>query len=74
MSEHKTGQSNWTAEDKRLYRKRRESGLRGQLEITLLQKTGSTLSRGKQSGRRATLRKQWMAYNRQMRKASARGE
>ncbi len=30
MSQHKTSLSNWTAEDKKLYRERREKGLRGQ--------------------------------------------
>lgn len=32
MSEHKTGQSNWAAEDKKLYRERRNKGLRGQTQ------------------------------------------
>lgn len=29
MSEHKTGHSNWTPEQKKLYQERRERGLRG---------------------------------------------
>nr|HET6905101.1 hypothetical protein [Ktedonobacteraceae bacterium] len=33
MSEHKTGLSNWTAEDKKLYRERRDKGLRGQIGV-----------------------------------------
>jgi hypothetical protein len=74
MSEHKTGLSNWTAEDKKLYRDRRNEGLRGQIESTLIQRTGSTLSRRKYSERRANMRQQWRAYNRQLRKGSTRGE
>jgi hypothetical protein len=33
MSEHKTGLSNWTTEDKKLYTERRERGLRGQVGV-----------------------------------------
>lgn len=33
MSQHKTGQSNWAAEDKKLYTERRNKGLRGQLGV-----------------------------------------
>lgn len=31
MSEHKTGTSNWTEEERKLYWERRQKGLRGQL-------------------------------------------
>lgn len=33
MSEHKIGKSNWTDDQKGLYRQRRDKGLRGQLGI-----------------------------------------
>jgi hypothetical protein len=74
MSEHRTGVSNWTDEEKRLYRMRRRSGLRGQIESTIIQRTGSTLSRRKYSEKRSRLRQQWRVFNRQQRKASARGD
>lgn len=61
--------------DKQLYWERREKGLRGQEEaITTIVKTGSQLSRGKTSGKRAGLRKQWRTFNRMQRKATGRGE
>lgn len=71
MSEHKTGTASF---DKQLYQERREQGLRGQEEVSVIVKSGSRPARGKHSERRATLRQQWRAYNRQIKKASARGE
>jgi len=39
MSEHKTGLSNWTADDKRLYLKRRYEGLRGQIDVATVHRS-----------------------------------
>jgi len=40
MSEHVTGLSNWTVEDKKLYQERRSKGLRGQVgAVTVHQPT-----------------------------------
>jgi len=33
MSEHKIDQSNWTAEDKKLYQERRQQHVRGQVSV-----------------------------------------
>jgi hypothetical protein len=71
MSQHKAVSTSF---DKEAYWKRRNEGLRGQPESTTAVKTGSRLSRGKHSEKRATLRQNWRAYNRQLRKGSARGE
>lgn len=38
MGEHKTGNSNWSTEQKELYRQRREKGLRGQLGVVTVHK------------------------------------
>lgn len=39
MSQHKTGLSNWMAEEKKLYRERREKGLRGQTGAVTVHQT-----------------------------------
>lgn len=39
MSEHKSGQSNWTPEQKKLYTERREHGVRGQIGYANIHQT-----------------------------------
>ena len=48
MSEHKTGLSSWTAEEKKLYRERREKGLRGQTGAVTVHQSVLTKDAGAQ--------------------------
>lgn len=48
MSQYKTSTSTWTAEDKKLYRERRDKGLRGQTGVVTVHRPVLTKDAGSQ--------------------------